>query len=722
MKRLMKLILFGLAFGLCAGAASATTFYVQPNGGPRYDATYNSTGDSCNGQSNANIVVSGGSNQVCAWSDPRYTWANGSTAGLMAMSGGDTLMLSATYPAGQTAWRFSGRATAGTGTGALFNGYQGVSGGDPYTDYNINFPAGTSGAHTRILGANYASCGTGQKTNIFGGFAALTVINLQQTSYVDVQCLDITDHSSCILFGTAQLPSYCQHSGSPYDDFADNGIMTVTNQATGGSQLPHDILMQDLDIHGFPASGIAGAIGGAFALTRVTSNRNGFSGWNFDWTSNGIGQIPNNPAATINAQYVTMDWNGCNEQYPKVDPVPITYCYSIINQGFGDAWSGQDSNLASMTCNHCEMSWNVKDAFFGPHTAIGSTAITNSVAINNGGQTWKANLASTGAFLMQNTLTNANCRRLAQPVTGAPSTFNTYINNADYCRADGSAISLLWPVTGSFEIDDSTFISASQNVALDFGCWNTFSTVSVGSGGTGYTNGDLLYPGGTQAVVQVTSTSSGVITGVSLISGGQVTNASVPFTETYVFGGTGTGAQITVTGTTAVSCGGGPRILRNNNFIGYTNTSNIGWNSSQITFICYSSCQGQPGTSDDTMWTLRSNNNFYGYASGVHGACTYAGENCITPQMTVQPSQTWTSEIQLDPFTPSLASSSNAFYPTSGSPLRGAGITIAGITTDYYGVGRTSPPDIGGVQYSSGPPPPGGTKISGVVIVGGKVQ
>src|ERR1035437_6000286 len=81
MKRLMKLILFGLAFGLCAGAASATTFYVQPNGGRRYDATYNSTGDSCNGQSNANIVVSGGSNQVCAWSDPRYTWANGSTAG-----------------------------------------------------------------------------------------------------------------------------------------------------------------------------------------------------------------------------------------------------------------------------------------------------------------------------------------------------------------------------------------------------------------------------------------------------------------------------------------------------------------------------------------------------------------------------------------------------------------------------------------------------------------
>jgi hypothetical protein len=643
----------------------------------------------------------------------------------MAMGGGDTLLLENSYPSGQTSWRFAGRATGGTGLGSLFNGYQG-GGGDPYTDYNINFPAGTSGAHTRILGANYASCGTGQKTNIFGGFAALAVINLQQTSYVDVQCLDITDHSSCILFGNAQLPSYCQHGGSPYDDFADNGIMTDTNASTGGYQLPHNILLQDLNIHGLPASGIAGAIGGAFTLTRITSNRNGFAGWNFDWTSDGLGRIPNNPAATINAQYVTMDWNGCNEEYPMVDPVPITYCYSIINGGFGDAWSGQDSNLASMTCNHCEMAWNVKDAFFGPHTALGSVTITNSTAFNNGGQTWKANLASTGQFLMQNTLTNANCRRLAQPVTGTPSTFNTYIDiNDNLCRSDGAAISLVWPIAGSFEIDDSTFVSASLNVALDFGCWNTFTSVSVGAGGTGYTVGDVLYVGGTQATVQVTSTSSGgVITGLTIISGGQVTNAppyTNPFTEYYIFGGTGSGAAVTVVANTPATCNGGPRILRNNNFIGYTNTSDYYWNGSQITFICYSSCQAQPGTSDDTMWTTRSNNNFYGYASGVHGACTYAGEICGSPIMTDQPSQTWTSETQLDPFTPSLPAASNSFYPSSGSPLIGAGITYSGIpATDYYGVTTTSPPVIGGVNYSGGSPTSltigGGVVLSGVII------
>jgi hypothetical protein len=675
-------------------AGPGTTWYVQPNGGPRYSATYLPTGDSCDGQSNANMVIGGGPNQNCAWNDPRYVWADGSAAGLMAMSGGDTLILSNTYPAGETAWRFAGRATGGTGTIALFNGYQG-GGGDPYTDYNINFPAGTSGAHTRILGANYASCGTGQKTNIFGGFATLAVINLQNTSYVDIQCLDITDHNNCIKYGTAGLPSTCSNS-VPYTDYANAGIITVTNGVS--NQLSGNILIQDVDIHGFPYSGIAGAIGGPITMTRVTDNYNGFAGWDFDFHT-GANGIPNNPLSSINASYVTMQGNGCNEEYPIVDPIPITYCYSILNGGFGDAWSGQDSNLASMTCDHCIIAWNVKDAFFGPHTAIGSVTITNSAAYNNGGQTWKSNLASTGQFLMKNTLTNANCRRMADPWTGAPSTFNTYINGADYCRADGSAISLLWPVAGSFEIDNSTFVSASQNVALDFGCWNQFSAVSVGSGGTGYTVGDLLYVGGTQATVTVTSVSGGgVITGISLTSPGQVTNASVPFTETYVFGGTGTGAQITVTATTPATCNGGPRILRNNNFIGYTNSNNISWNGSQITFICYSSCQEQPGTSDDTMWTTRSNNNFYGYASGVHGACTYAGEVCGSPRMTDQPSQTWTNETQLDSFTPSLPSTSNSFYPSSGSPLIGAGVTFSGIPTgDYYGAATTSRPVIGAV-------------------------
>lgn len=717
----------------CAGFTNSTissqaftvgnvTWYVQPNGGPRYDATYNPTGDSCNGQSVANMVVSGGPNQACAFNDYRYIWANGSAAGSMVGIGGDRYNIANTYPGGQTGWRV-GRA--GPNSGDLFNGYTGVGGGDPYTDYNPPFPAGTSGNPTIVAGSNYylSGCLTrSQKTQLFGGYAVLAVLNMQAANYVTVACLEVTDHSSCIKHGTAGLPSVCSNS-IPFTDYANSGIQTADpgDPYVYADQM-QNVMLQDLDIHGFPHGGIAGAIGGSVSMTRVSSNFNGFAGWDFDFGSSGHG-YPNNPASTISASYVTMDWNGCNEEYPISDPIPITYCYSITNNGFGDAWSGQDSNLASMTCSHCEMAQNVKDAFFGPHTAIGSVNISQSYAANNGGQTWKANLGQTGQWLMQNTLTDANCRRLAQAVTGAPSTFNTYISNGDLCRADGAAMAIVWPVSGSFEADNNTFVAASQNVTADFTCWNQFATVSVGSGGTGYQVGDVLYVGGTQATVTVTSVSSGVITGISLTLPGQVTNASVPFTETYIWGGHGTGAQITVDTVMPVSCGGGNRILRNNNFIGYTNPNNVSWNGQTIGMFCYSVCNGNPGTSTDAMWTTRSNNNFWSFKSGTF-ACTYAGETCTDPLMVVEPSQTWVSETQLDSFNAALSSSANSFYPLLDSPLVGAGVNFSGIpTTDYYGATRSNPPAIGAVEPAGTPTaatptfsPNGGTSSSPIVV------
>jgi hypothetical protein len=142
----------------------------------------------------------------------------------------------------------------------------------------------------------------------------------------------------------------------------------------GTSNTTQNILFQDMNVHGVTLSGFYGAIGGAITMTRVRSAFNGFAGWNFD------DGTPDNPAASINASYVTMEWNGCNEEYPIVDPVPAISCYSITNHGFGDAWSGQDSLLSSFTCNYCIMRYNVKDAFTGPHTSIGALTITNSMA------------------------------------------------------------------------------------------------------------------------------------------------------------------------------------------------------------------------------------------------------------------------------------------------------------------------------------------------------
>ncbi len=665
------------------------TWYVLPSGGPRYSATNNSTGDSCSGSANAAMVTGGGPNQACGFNDVRYLWTDGgSMYGNWAISGGDTVIIANTYPSGQTGWRIG----AGSATSGWFNGYAGVD-ATMTGSYNPVIPAGTSSQHTRILGANFSNCSAASaKSQIFGGFSVSGVLNLESTQYVDVECLEITDHNNCIKSGTAGLPSVCSNN-VPVSDYANNGILT--NQTTA------NITMQDLNIHGLPHSGIGGPIGGAITMTRVRSSFNGFAGWDFDlFGATGPNEtgFPNAPGSSINANYVEMSWNGCNEEYPIVDSIPITYCYSITNQGFGDAWSGQDSTLSSMTCDYCTMAYNIKDAFFGPHTAIGTLTITNSTAYGNGGQTWKANLGATGTLTFQNNLTVNNCYRLSQPIPGAPSTFNTYISdNPDLCRpsADGAAIAMVFPISGSVDIDHNIFVVGSPSVSLDFTCWTQIAGVTVNTGGSGYQVGDVLWLGGTQANVTVTAIGAGgAVSAVTINSGGQITTASTG-TENYIAGGHGTGVIFNITSVTPVSCGGGPRIMRDNIFLGYNDTTaktvfNI---THPLSLFCYSGCNGNPGTFTDAMWTNRTNNMFWGFTPGSNGACTYSGETCASdPLLVNEPSQTWSGESQLDNFT---------FNLTSGSPAKGAGVAVPGLTTDYNGYNYVTPPSDGALEFGS---------------------
>lgn len=531
---------------------------------------------------------------------------------------------------------------------------------------------------------------------------------------------------NCTRNGNPQYPIGC-NTGIPYDDYGANGFYTTNT--TG------NIAWTDVWVHGFLSSGFYGAIGGAITMTRTESSYNMFAGWNFDESTvgpNGTG-IPNNPASSINASYVTMDWNGSAQEYPMVDATPIFFTCSSATGGFcfGDAWSGQDSDLAFQVCDHCTIWNNMKDAYFGPHTAINHVVITNSSAGQNGGQTWKSNLGTSGTWLMQNTLTNVNCRWLVNTPPGVSPIYTSNINGADLCRADGTGMAVTPSTSGSMELDNNTFVFASRNVSIDLTCWGTGTAASVNSGtgqndpGTGYQVGDLLYAGGTQAIVQVTSVGAGgAITGLSIINGGQLPGVTAaPDGFNYIWtNGSGTGAYVFFTSISPGNCNGGGanRIMRNNVFLGYTNPNNAGWNGQPIGMFCYSSCQGPTGsfgTSDDTMWTNRTKNYFYNFNAGTF-ACSYAGETCADPQLLNEPSQTWTSETMLDVFDPTL--SNNSFYPATGSPLIAAGTTGTGIpTTDFYGVAQTSPPTIGGVALPATVAAPVG--LSGTVKLNGKV-
>jgi Putative Ig domain len=448
-------------------AGSGANWYIRPDGGTRYSS--NVTTGQCDGQADVPYPGSG-TNQHCAFNDFRYLWDDNSGAvgqGTWVIAGGDTVLVrgctalpgqqNPSNPGCRIGW------DKNIGSGPDSSWCYGVG---SYSCFNPPIPSGTALHHTRILGQNYAACNAGGATNpklyqsnltqIFGGFSTFYTLNLQNTSYVDVQCLEITSHNgACTHIGIPSYPRDC-NSSQPLDDYATSGILT--NNATS------NITFQDVYIHGFNSSGLSGPIGGPITMTRMFVGFNAFAGWNFDDGHS----TPDAPGSSITASYVTMNWNGCYEEYPIVDPIPARVCYDTQSGGFGDSWSGQQTTLDSFSCDHCVDDYNTKDAFIGPHTFTTTLSITNSEAIGNEGQSWKwggSPVPTTVTFL--NNLTVGNCNRLSQPFPGAPSNYNQYL--AGFCRAAGNVLASDIPTGSNWLIANNTWVTYQPTV-FDIAC------------------------------------------------------------------------------------------------------------------------------------------------------------------------------------------------------------------------------------------------------------
>ena len=391
----------------------------------------------CDGKADA--PYSGrGTNQHCAFKEVAYLAFDGNytTNGTWVIAGGDTVHIAA----GQ--YRIGYR-------GPNAKDHDGLAiAGNPYAPGFPAAPSGTADHPTRFIGAGVGS------TQIFGGYGAWSVFDLSGSGFVTISGIELTRHSQCTIFGSPAVPSGCGKN-YPLDDYATNGI--VTNNKT------HDIVLQDMWIHGFTSRGIIGPIGGTVTATKVDIAYNGGAGWDFD-----DGSATPSINGVLNLSGVTIEWNGCNQAYPGTGAIS---CYGQSDGGYGDGIGTPPGTCLTAHVDHSTFRYNTQDGYDMLHNDKGncSMSITSSTSYGNNGSQFKWG-PNDSPMVFTNNIVIANCLRLSAPFSGVPAAYNAHLR--DFCRAD-DAIAFGFRDGGSLLMANNTIVTYSPTT-FDATCSGTY--------------------------------------------------------------------------------------------------------------------------------------------------------------------------------------------------------------------------------------------------------
>ncbi len=315
-----------------------------------------------------------------------------------------------------------------------------------------DIPAGASAAQpTRILGKNFASCDNlnpNQKAQLWGNLSVDHLIGL--SSNVEVQCLELTDHTSLTVYNGIKDISMADRdcSDGSCNAGAVHGISGAGNTA---------VLLKNIDIHGL-YTGFFIRRAGNFTIqgTRVVANS--LDGWLADDCQEGDRRnCPDSPfTGTITMKDSKIMWSGCEEKYPLTtqDITSSTdkqYCKNgSHNSGWGatngDAVDFPDaSTIGNWNFENVDMSFNMADGLdllHGAGTKGEQIVIKRSRFEGNDGNAIKV---SGGNLTMENSKVIGNCGFFyGQPFTSAYRTDGTHIDPWDTqpCRGNGAAFSL----------------------------------------------------------------------------------------------------------------------------------------------------------------------------------------------------------------------------------------------------------------------------------------
>jgi len=368
-----------------SGTTAPLTYYVRPDGGSAAE---------CTGLADAPYPGSG-TDQPCAWDHPFWALP---PEDMPRIAGGDTLVIAAgSYRMGYGA----------SGADVCDTGY-------PWDCHMPPIPGGPAPAQpTRILGAGW-DAGCPNPPELWGTERADFILNLTGTSNVEIACLEITDHSSCVEDHAAAdggSPLTCERETYPFGDWAATGLY---------AEDAANVTLRHLDIHGLASTGVRAGRLTDWLVEDVRLATNGWVGWDGD-----IGDDSSN-SGTLHFVRWTVEWNGCAETYPEGAP---TGCWAQTKGGYGDG----------VGTGSTEGYWLIEDSAFRYNTSDGldllyaqgtsSIEIRRTIAEGNAGNQIK----TSGPATIENTVIVGNCGYF----NGQPFTYGV-----DDCRAAGNALSL----------------------------------------------------------------------------------------------------------------------------------------------------------------------------------------------------------------------------------------------------------------------------------------
>ena len=391
---------------VAAAPLDGTVYYVRPGGG---DSTQ------CTGFADAPYPGSG-QGQACAWDHPFRALPPG---GQPVLAAGETLVV-------------------GAGSYEMGYGAPGSETCDEPGSFGCTMPplpSGPDAEHpTRLLGAGWDS-GCGDPPELWGSGRPWFILNLTDSSNVDIGCFEITDHSACVEAHTGGLA--CERDNPPYGDWASIGL-----QAEDSAH----VHLWDLNIHGLASTGIHAGRLKDWTVDNVRLAGNGSAGWDGDlWDDLG-----DSNTGTMTFRNWTVEWNGCGETYPGDEP---TGCWAQEAGGYGDGvgtgetggdWHIVDSAFLHNTSDGLDLLY---------HSLGGSITLDRVRAEGNAGNQIKV----TGATAITNAVVVGNCAFFEG------QSF-TYL--VDQCRAVGNALAVFCAGGDEISLVNSTIYGQGDGLVM----------------------------------------------------------------------------------------------------------------------------------------------------------------------------------------------------------------------------------------------------------------